>query len=124
MQAYNIIPKCDDQQYLIELRDRLSRGWSAETSSDENWSAENPPLGQCAVTALIVQDKCLGKLLRSTVNGVSHYWNLLPDGTEVDLTRSQFTEPLEFGEVVERERDYVLSFPATAERYEKLRAAI
>ena len=120
MQAYNIIPRGDSQEALIVLHHRLSKVWSADTSSDSNWSVDNPALGQCAVTALIVQDEFGGSLLRSTVNGASHYWNRLPDGTEADLTRKQFAEPLEFGDVVERERDYVLSFPATAERYRLL----
>ena len=44
--------------------------------------------------ALIVQDILGGELRRALVNGESHYWNQLDDGTVIDLTRSQFTTPL------------------------------
>lgn len=104
----------------------MHRAWCRETSADpEGWTPENPAWGQCAVTALVVQDELGGTLRRAVVNGVSHYWNLLPDGRHLDLTLWQFKRPLTydpdvFGE--EREREYVLSFPDTAKRYELLRA--
>lgn len=105
---------------LLALDLALRLAWCAETSSDPTWSAKNPALGQCAVTALVVQDRLGGDLLRTTVDGVSHYFNRLPDGTELDLTRDQFPEwaPTE---VEPRSREYVLSFPATAARYDLLR---
>ena len=60
------------------------------TSADpEGWSPHNRPWGQCAVTALVVQDRFGGELLRARVDGVSHYWNRLPDGSELDLTRER-----------------------------------
>lgn len=101
------------------LPQALLESWTADTSADQAWSPQNPALGQCAVTALVVQDYLGGALARTTVNGVSHYYNILPDGTELDLTREQFPS-WEPGEVVERDRGYVLSFPATAARYELL----
>lgn len=58
------------------------------------------------------------------VNGVSHYWNQLPDGKVVDLTRDQFEIPLVEEETVVREREYVLSVPVTVERYELLKTRI
>ncbi len=60
------------------------------------WSSASPARGQCGPTALTVQDLLGGDLLIADVlrtdgsrQGV-HYWNLLPDGTELDLTRQQF----------------------------------
>jgi hypothetical protein len=97
----------------------LRDAWSAETSADERWSPEQRSLGQCAVTALIVQDHLGGKLIRAEVEGVSHYWNRLPDGTEIDLTRDQFAQ-FSPGRVETRSREYVLSFPETARRYHML----
>lgn len=59
---------------------------------------------------------CGGDLLRVVNAGESHYFNRLPGGIEVDLTRDQFDswEPTE-AEV--RSREYVLSHPDTARRY-------
>jgi hypothetical protein len=60
-------------------------------------------------------------------DGTSHYWNRLPTGEEVDFTNSQFqytaAQPLRETAIV-REREYVLSFPATVARYERLKARV
>jgi len=96
--------------------------WDADTSADPaNWTPENRSYGQCAVTALIVQDQLGGTLQRTVVDGVSHYYNRLPTGKYEDLTFDQFPHGSRYDvDSVERERDYVLSHPATAERYELL----
>jgi hypothetical protein len=59
-------------------------------------SAANPARGQCGTTALTINDLLGGELLVAEVlhadgsrQGV-HWWNRLPDGTEIDLTREQF----------------------------------
>ncbi len=102
----------------------LVGAWCSATSADpEHWTEDNPALGQCAVTALIVQDRFGGILVRAENEGVSHYWNRLAGGIEVDLTRSQF-ETWNPGAELERDRDYVLSFPATLRRYELLKARL
>lgn len=99
----------------------IREAWRASTSAvPEEWSPINPARGQCAVTALVVQDHCGGRLCRAIVNGESHYWNILDDGTEIDLTKDQF-ERFAPSEVEFRDRDYVLSFPDTRRRYELLR---
>lgn len=105
----------------IALRD----SWSAATSAEpESWNPANPAKGQCAVSALIIQDHLGGQLVRAETAKGSHYWNRLPDGTEIDITRDQFTK----GELIspgeERGRAYVLSFPATRVRYRHLRRAV
>ena len=104
----------------VDFEQAVRAAWSAETSSDpDNWTPQNPALGQCAVTALVVQDRYGGELLRVLNEGVSHYFNRLDDGTEVDLTRDQFETwsptPAEL-----RTAEYVLSFPATVARYHLL----
>lgn len=97
--------------------------WSAETSNDcDRWRGAVRGLGQCAVTALIVQEHFGGELMRGEFGGGSHYWNRLPNGTEVDLTASQFEQVPDFTNVVIRSRDYVLSYPATVRRYEMLKS--
>jgi hypothetical protein len=112
--AENIIP-ADFEDIARAVR----QAWGADTSSFEGWTEDNPEQGQCAVVALLVQYGYGGVLRRAIINGESHYWNEI-DGVTVDLTRSQFHEPLIAGDSVERERDYVLSFPDTAKRYEIL----
>lgn len=103
----------------------LRRAWGAETSADPvGWTPANPAWGQCAVTALVVQDLLGGRLLRAATVEASHYWNLLDDGTEVDLTREQFLDGFNLSDVELRERSYVLRFPSTRIRYELLTARL
>lgn len=111
--ANNIIP-----EKYHDFAEAVKKGWSADTSAYETWGAEGVPAesGQCAVTALLVQRTYGGILKRALVNGISHYWNEI-DGETVDLTRAQFTLPLTFEDETERNREYVLSFPITQERY-------
>lgn len=118
--AQNLVPT----PLAAELYSLIKTGWSAETSSDENWSPDCPEAGQCAVTALIVQDILGGVLSRAIVNGTSHYWNGLDDGTVIDFTRSQFDMPLTIEDQTTRQRSYVLGFPETAARYERLREQV
>jgi hypothetical protein len=104
-----------------DLRQLLLSAWQADTSfAPDQWSAANPALGQCAVTALIVQDLFGGELMRGCLDEGSHYWNRLPNGQEVDLSSGQFgVDPIISG-VEPRSRDYVLSYPATGARYCRL----
>ena len=112
-------------QNVQVLEQRLRAGWCRTTSSDPgSWSPANPSFGQCAVTALVIQDHVGGELLRAAVDGVPHYWNRLPDGREIDLTRSQFGRSALnlLGET--RSRQHVLSFPSTVDRYQLLKARV
>lgn len=103
------------------LVNKIEKAWCRETSATPGqWSNENPAAGQCAVTALIVQDLYGGTLMRGIVNGESHYWNRVGH-FELDLTASQFGFGFSRESVCTRERDYVLSFEATRKRYEYLK---
>lgn len=80
---------CSD--ILPRLLIALKRSWDKETCYPPlqgEWAEKNPAFGQCAVTALIVQDFFGGELL--FCDHQNHAWNKLPDGTEIDLTQSQF----------------------------------
>lgn len=81
-----------------ELRPYFLSAWGADTcypDSREYWTAENPARDQCGMTALVVQDILGGDLILADVHVDGskvghHYWNLLPDGSEMDLTADQF----------------------------------
>lgn len=110
---------------LAVLQEAVRSGWSRDTSADpEFWSRATPSRGQCAITSLVVQDFLGGSLLRCTVDGVSHYWNLLPSGQEVDLTAEQFGSEFARIGTEERDRAYVQSFEDTTLRYRKLRRRV
>jgi len=115
--------KSQETTSLEQLAAALRSAWGPDTSTEDAWSASLPERGQCAVTALIVQDAFGGALLRAKVAGESHYWNRLPSGEEVDLTRGQFRS-FTPGPTEVRGRDYVLSFSDTLKRYLVLRERV
>jgi hypothetical protein len=83
------------------LEAAVRAAWALDTCDPvdaDDWSPANPSRGQCGSTALVIHDLLGGELLIAEVlrsdgsrQGV-HYWNLLPGGTELDLTREQFAD--------------------------------
>lgn len=113
------------------IQEHLRSAWTAQTTANEVFVPENPSAGQCAVSALLLQELLGGDLLWAEVQtpqgeGISHYWNRI-DGVEYDLTREQFPE----GSVIpggapkkgdfSSTRERVLSFEKTRTRYAILR---
>ncbi|MEM2974356.1 MAG: hypothetical protein QW112_01880 [Candidatus Micrarchaeia archaeon] len=92
---------------LRRVKNAIRRAWCRETCyppTQEIWSEDIPERGQCAVTAMVMQDYMGGDILYCS--HTNHYWNRLSDGREVDLTRSQFPSDLKicFDEVADRQR--------------------
>ena len=105
---------------IKELEFILEKSWCKETcvpSMQDNWSSNNPTLGQCAITSLIVNDFCGGKIMRCMTSTGSHYYNLI-NNELIDLTREQFGEEVPgYKEGQERTREYLLSNEDTKNRY-------
>jgi hypothetical protein len=103
------------------LQTALKTAWAPETSFDPaGWSSSNPAWGQCAVTALIVQDHCGGSIVSGEVNGIPHFWNRLPTDEDLDLTLGQFGKAARHSRAQLCDRDFVLSYPETVRRYRQL----
>jgi hypothetical protein len=101
---------------VADIEALIRSSWSEKTCDPVDlpeWSPENPARGQCAVTALVVQDLLGGELLLGEVHNADgsrqgvHYWNRFAGGVEVDLTREQFTrsEVIQVPTVVARPPD-------------------
>lgn len=101
----------------------LRRAWCADTSACPDWKRENPSEGQCAVTALVVQDDLGGDILRTTVRGDSHYLNRV-DGRIHDETLEQFGGLIYDAEPKLKSRAYLEANEDTMRRYRLLRARI
>ena len=107
---------------LDELTKVLKLSWNKNTCSptlQDSWNESNNALGQCAVTALIVNDFLGGKIMRCMCESGSHYYNLI-DNNIVDLTDSQFNEIPDYSKGEERTREYLLSNKDTKKRYKLL----
>lgn len=107
------------------LRARLHEAWSSGTSS--LWTERSPARGQCGVTALVINDHLGGEILKTPVGHAWHFYNRV-DGRALDLTSEQFTEPIEYLDVVssreeafadtdgEKYRELARRFAAAVER--------
>jgi len=105
---------CDDASVTIwtlsDVAAALRSSWAADTCSPDDvarsgWRPDNPALGHCDLTALIVNDVFGGDLMVAEVHldGEQrgyHWWNRLDNGYEIDLTRQQFRH----GEVLDAVR--------------------
>ena len=78
-----------------ELYDALRTVWCAETCAPrmrKDWSPENPTLGQCSITAFLVQDIFGGRVYGIPLgDGNDHLYNVAA-GRCFDLTSEQFGE--------------------------------
>lgn len=100
------------KETIAKIEKLLLSCWKKETAApgcQAVWTEQNPAWGQCAVTALLVQNLLGGELIRTAMDPYgSHYYNRLPDGTEVDLTFCQFPAETVFPPGQPAQRDYVL----------------
>jgi hypothetical protein len=97
---------------LSDIEAALQSSWGPDTCAPEDvsaWHPGNTSRGQCGVTAYVINDLLGGELVcgELRVGGELvdyHWWNRLPHGLEVDLTRGQFgsDEIVTGGEVIAR----------------------
>ena len=105
---------------INELKQLLLKSWDAETCVPglrSEWTNDNPSLGQCAITALIVNDFFGGKIMRCMASSGSHYYNIIDDEI-IDLTVEQFLGEIpQYEDGSERTKDYLLGNEDTKNRY-------
>ncbi|MFM9278772.1 YunG family protein [Paenibacillus jiagnxiensis] len=80
----------------------LLESWSLQTSS--KWTTDNPACGQCGVTALVVQDRLGGEILKTMTAGGWHYYNRVNNNV-YDFTASQFAGEIEYLHVLSSRTD-------------------
>ncbi len=118
---------------LRSFYETVSGFWIKETALpalQDRWSPEEPALGQSGVTALLVQDRFGGELIRTAIVGHgSHYHNRLANGQEVDLASEEYPDMTPAAAPEVRTREQMLGSPKglqarTRERYELLKRAV
>lgn len=77
----------------------LELSWGPDTAQNSSdWSESNKARGQCVSSSLVMQDYLGGDLIRYEVTMENskemHYANMLDNGTIVDATFKQYTEPV------------------------------
>ena len=105
--------------------DILSGIWCADTCAPRmrhNWTPENKTLGQCSITAFLLQDIYGGKVYRVLRSGGNyHCFNVVGDCV-FDLTSEQFgDEVLDYNDCKEQFREVHFAKEEKKERYEYLK---
>ena len=105
--------------------DLLSGIWCAETCAPRmrpDWTPENRTLGQCSITAFLMQDLYGGQVCGVPLgDGNYHCFNAV-DGCVFDLTSEQFGEKqLDYSDCVEQSRAVHFAKEEKQQRYNDLR---
>jgi hypothetical protein len=105
--------------------DLLSDLWSADTCAPRmrgDWSPDNKTLGQCSITAFLMQDLYGGKVYGVPLSdGNFHCFNVVGDCV-FDLTSEQFGDRvLDYEHVTEQSREVHFAKEEKRQRYEYLR---
>ncbi len=108
-----------------DLYDLLTESWSAETCAPRmrnKWTKENMTLGQCSITAFLVQDIFGGKVYGiERSDGNYHCYNVVGD-VKFDLTSEQFgDEELDYSDNPEQFREIHFAKVEKRLRYELLK---
>ena len=111
-----------------ELYDALWQLWDIRSCTArlrDKWSEENRTLGQCAVTAFLVQDIFGGEVYGiPRPGGFVHCYNKVGDAV-FDLTSEQFgDEKLDYSLLYEQTREEHFQKLEKKDRYEKLKAKL
>ncbi|WP_084554755.1 NUDIX hydrolase [Eubacterium xylanophilum] len=108
-----------------EYYDILSRVWSRETCTPrlrDSWSPENITVGQCAITAFLLQDYFGGDVYGVLRPGGNYHCFNVVDGCVFDLTSEQFgDEKLDYSLTAKQSRAEHFKREEKKERYENLR---
>lgn len=108
-----------------EYYDLLSEIWCAETCAPRmrsDWSPENKTLGQCSITAFLLQDLYGGKVFGVPLgDGNYHCFNVVGDCV-FDLTSEQFGDKkLNYTDCPEQFRETHFAKEEKRQRYELLK---
>lgn len=108
----------------------LRKAWCRETahpSYRDKWSEDNPSVGQCLVTALVIQDQYGGDIYSCKVGSNSHFINIINERI-IDKTAEQFSgaDKIKYisGSFRKRSRESLLKNKDVKQRYELLKARV
>ncbi|MCR5106878.1 MAG: hypothetical protein K6B28_01805 [Lachnospiraceae bacterium] len=111
-----------------DLYDALSDIWCADTCAPrmrESWTKENMTLGQCSITAFLVQDIFGGKVYGIPRSSGSYHCYNVVGSCRFDLTSEQFgDEELDYDNNPEQFREDHFKKEEKRLRYEYLKAQL
>lgn len=112
----------------VDLYEALSDIWCAKTCAPrmrDEWTKENMTLGQCSITAFLVQDIFGGKVYGILRPGGNYHCYNVVDGKKFDLTSEQFgDEVLDYEDNPEQFREVHFAKEEKRLRYEYLKSEL
>ena len=126
----NAIMKSSNSDYYgivtpQDMYDALSHIWCEYTCAPRlrnEWSKDNITLGQCSITAFLVQDIFGGRVFGVLRPGGNYHCYNVIDGVTFDLTSEQFgDEKLNYEDNPQQLREVHFAKQEKKERYEYLR---
>ena len=99
--------------------EKIRSTWSKETSHPsyaDKWSIENPSVGQCAITAMYLNQKYGYPIFETIIGKSRHFFNKDDDGNVIDLTKDQFNIEIDYSN--SRQREFKDLYRSCGNRYE------
>ena len=90
--------------------------------SSHLWNKDNPCIGMCAITSLLVHEYFGYEIGKIKVDGISHYFNLC-NGDIIDLTKNQFNHSISYSNYQVVNSEDLLKDDDTSRRYLLLKQA-
>lgn len=109
---------------MKELKQKLLAAYGPDTAHPSfPFSRDNPTAGQCAITALLVNETYGYDIYETKVGRSRHFFNKTPSGEVVDLTAEQFSGKIIPYDVC-RKREPKELYKSCGERFSILKAKI
>lgn len=104
----------------IQLRKDLEKGWTRDTchpSHRDKWSIELPSTGQCAITAMYLNEIMGWDIYETLIGKCRHFFNKDSNGFIYDLTSDQFSDN-DINYEFSRKREFKDLYKSCKNRYE------
>ena len=108
----------------IDYYSLLSDIWCEYTCAPRmrnKWNKNNKTVGQCSITAFLMQDLFGGDVYGIDIGGGNYHCFNVVDGIKFDLTSEQFEKQLDYDNVVIQDRNIHFKRIEKKERYEYLK---
>ena len=108
----------------IDYYDLLNDIWCEYTCAPrmrEKWNKNNKTVGQCSITAFLMQDLFAGDVYGIDIGGGSYHCFNVVNGIKFDLTSEQFNKKLDYDNTVIQDRNIHFKKHEKKERYEYLK---
>ncbi|MBT6401374.1 hypothetical protein HN803_00510 [candidate division WWE3 bacterium] len=117
--SYEVQIKLDENsENILEVSNVILDSLDDKTCWGGTMDKNNPLGGHCRVVAAVTHSIFGGEINWAQINGkTDHYWNVLPSGKELDLTKGQFKESTVIPKGIRVTIDKTLSGPTMTKTY-------